>query len=89
MCPTWPSVEKCKWCAAAHKCPVSGREPVEGETAEDVLLRYIAMSEKIGRLKVWLTEYADKHGDVKTEGGDCFGRVPVAKPTAKTYKENE
>jgi hypothetical protein len=68
---------------------VSGREPAEGETAEDMLLRYIAMSEKIGRLKSWLTEYADKHGDIKTKGGDCFGRVATTKPTAKTYKETK
>jgi hypothetical protein len=85
MCPTWPSVEKCRLCDAAHLCPVSGQLPEDGETAPDVLRRYIALTEQAGRLKKWLTEYADKHGDIKTDDV-CFGRVATAKPTPKIYE---
>jgi hypothetical protein len=89
MCPTWPSQEKCRLCDAAHECPASGTVPVVGEWAADMLRSFIALSEKTKRVKDWLTDYVDRHGDITLDSGECFGRVATTKPVAKLYKEKE
>lgn len=86
QCPTWPSVEKCTICNAAHLCPVSGYSL---ESAEECLGVVVALRAQLAAREKRLTAIADKRG-APIEWKDArWGRdapKDPKKPTAKLWK---
>lgn len=86
QCPTWPSIEKCTICDAAHLCPVSGYSL---ETPEETLGRVVAVRAQLAAWEKRLTAVADKRG-VPIEWKDArWGRdapKETKKPTAKLWR---
>jgi hypothetical protein len=88
-CPTWPETYKCSICDAAHLCPASCSVPQDGESAEGVLDRVVALKAKLKAMTDWLTAQADKRGKDIVSGDTRWGRnKPKAdkKATATLYE---
>jgi hypothetical protein len=73
-CPTWPETYKCSICDAAHLCPASCSVPEDGESAEGVLDRVVALKAKLKAMTDWLTTQADKRGKDIVSGATHWGR---------------
>lgn len=87
---TWPVIEKCQICPAAHLCPAADKDAKEiSENPAAFVDQMVAVGAKYDAMVKIASKYVDKNGDIVTPSGAAFGTgKPKAarKPTKTLYK---
>jgi len=88
--PRWPTVEKCGACSAASVCPANGARGFRASTDPAGFVdQMVAISARLSAMREEAVTWADEHGTITTELGNCFGRdKPPSgrKPIAALYQ---